>query len=110
MFRYFDPNRRRPGLPEDVAALVDTVGETKSAVTLVNTNPVEPAEVIIQGGAYREHALKSVSVVSKSAEADGRTLEMAGDYLKLRLAPGSGARLEISMERFANQPTLAFPW
>ena len=26
MFRYFDPERRRPGLPEDVAALVDTVG------------------------------------------------------------------------------------
>ena len=64
----------------------------------------------MQGGAYREHALKSVSVESEAAEADGRTVKVAGNYLRLRLAPGSGARLEISMERFANQPTLAFPW
>lgn len=110
MFRYFDPAARRPGLPENVAALVDTVGDTRSAVTLVNLNPVEPAEVIIQGGAYREHALKSVSVESEAAEEGGRTVEVAGDCLKLRLAPGSGARLTIAMERFANRPTFAFPW
>ena len=30
MFRYFDPGSRRCGLPEDVAALVDTVGERRS--------------------------------------------------------------------------------
>lgn len=110
MFRYFDPAARRPGLPEDVAALVDTVGDTNSAVTLVNINPVEPAEVVIQGGAYREHVLKSVKVGSGSVEGDGGTVEVAGDYLKLRLAPGSGTRLEIAMERYVNQPTLDLPW
>jgi hypothetical protein len=86
-----------------VAALVDTVGDTESAVTLVNLNPVHPAEVIIQGGAYREHALKSASV-------DNVTVEMAGEYLQLRIAPGSGARLEVVLERYANRPTLDFPW
>ena len=110
MFRYFDPAARRPGLPEDVAALVDTVDDTGSAVTLVNINPVEPAEVVIQGGAYREHVLKSVKVGSGSVEGDGGTVEVAGDYLKLRLAPGSGTRLEIAMERYVNQPTLDLPW
>lgn len=110
MFRYFDPVARRPGLPADVAALVDSIGDTRSAVTLVNTSPVHPAEVIIQGGAYREHALKSASVVSKEAEDAGGTVDVVGDYLKLRLAPGSGARLEIALERYANRPTLDFPW
>ena len=103
MFRYFDPGSRRCGLPEDVAALVDTVGEGEAAVTLVNLNPVDPAEIIIQGGAYREHALKSASV-------DNVTVEITGDYLTLRLAPGTGARLEITLERYANQPTLDLPW
>ena len=110
MFRYFDPGSRRCGLPEDVAALVDTVGEGEAAVTLVNLNPVDPAEVIIQGGAYREHALKSASVASETAEEIDQTQEVAGDYLRLRLAPGSGTRLKITIKRFANRPTFDFPW
>ncbi len=103
MFRYFDALERRPGLPEHVAALVDTIGEGEAAVTLVNLNPVEAAEIIIQGGAYREHMLKSVSV-------DNVTVEVPGDYLRLQLAPGSGARLEIGLERYVNRPTFDFPW
>ena len=110
MFRYFDPVSRRPGLPTDVAALVDSIGEKRSAVTLVNTNPVEPAEVIIQGGAYREHALKSASFESEAGKENGRTEDVIGDYLRIRLEPGSGARLEISARRYANRPTLDFPW
>lgn len=110
MFRYFDPVDRRPGLPEDVAALVDTVGEEESAVTLVNLSPVHPAEVIIQGGAYREHALKSASIESEAGKGKGRTVEVRGDYMRIRLEPGSGARLEISVNRFVNRPTFEFPW
>ena len=110
MFRYFDPDRRRGGLPEDVAALVDTVGEGEAAVTLVNLNPVDPAEVIIQGGAYREHALKSASVFGETAKEIGQAQEVAGDYLRLRLAPGSGTRLRITLDRYVNRPTFDFPW
>jgi hypothetical protein len=35
--RYFDPARRRAGLPADVAALVHSLGDTATQVTLVNT-------------------------------------------------------------------------
>jgi hypothetical protein len=28
----------------------------------------------------------------------------------VRLAPGAGAKLTIRMKRFANDPTLSFPW
>ncbi len=28
----------------------------------------------------------------------------------VRLAPGTGAKLTIRMRRFANDPTLSFPW
>ena len=32
--RYFDPDRRRAGVPEDVAALVSELSDTRTVVTL----------------------------------------------------------------------------
>ena len=59
--RYFDPARRRAGLPEDVAALVDTLEAERTVVTLVNLNPSRERVVTVQGGAYGEHAISSVN-------------------------------------------------
>ncbi|HUG93878.1 MAG TPA: hypothetical protein VML55_23820, partial [Planctomycetaceae bacterium] len=53
--RYFDPQRRRAGLPEDVAALVEEMSGDHVTVTLVNVNQVSPRAVTIQAGAYAEH-------------------------------------------------------
>src|SRR5437868_892016 len=101
--RYFDPARRRPGLPPDVAALVDSWGPDSLTVTLVNVSPSEARNVIVQGGAYGEHQIVSV--------IDGKvTSPVDAPNFPIRLAPGSGARLTIKMKRFANDPTLSFPW
>ena len=51
--RYFDPDRKRAGVPEDVAALVSELSDTRTAVTLVNLNPSQPRTVIVQGGGVR---------------------------------------------------------
>ena len=59
--RYFDPARRRAGLPEDVAALVDTLEAERTVVTLVNLNPSRERVVTVQGGAYGEHAISSAN-------------------------------------------------
>ncbi|MGH1559154.1 hypothetical protein ACRAWD_18630 [Caulobacter segnis] len=37
--RWFDPERRRAGVPPDVAALVEKLSDDETVVTLVNTNP-----------------------------------------------------------------------
>jgi hypothetical protein len=59
--------------------------------------------VIVQGGAYAEHQIVSVS--------DGKTTtDVNGSSFPVRLAPGAGAKLTIRMKRFANDPTLSFPW
>ena len=101
--RYFDPERRRAGMPKDVAALVDSWGPDSLTVSLVNINPTLARSVIVQGGAYGEHQIVSVS--------DGKTtMPVNGTCFPVRLAPGCGARLTIKMKRFANDPTLAFPW
>ena len=41
--RYFDPVRRRPGLPEDVAALVESLTDDSTSLVLVNLNQSELA-------------------------------------------------------------------
>ena len=101
--RYFDPVRRRAGLPQDVAALVDSWGPDSLTLTLVNVSPSASRSVIVQGGAYGEHQIVSVS--------DGKvSMDVNGPNFPVRLAPGAGAKLTIKMKRFANDPTLSFPW
>ena len=101
--RYFDKIQHRPGLPSDVAALITEMSNDTTKVTLVNINQSEPREVIIQGGAYGEHQFLHV-------EWAGTVIPVNKKYITVRLNPGAGANLTIHVNRYANQPTLAFPW
>lgn len=101
--RYFDADRRRAGLPEDVAALVDRMTADETAVTLVNLHPVQPRTVVVQGGGYGEHRIRSVAMVEARHE-------VGGSHFSVRLEPGAGTRLILAMDRYVNQPTLSFPW
>jgi len=102
-FRYFDPVRKRAGVPEDVAALVSELSDTRATVTLVNLNPSQPRTVVVQGGGYGEHQLISVT-------GDGVTTAIGGPLLSVQLDPGSGQKLVFEMKRYANTPTILHPW
>jgi hypothetical protein len=101
--RYFDPQGRRAGLPEDVAALVESMSADEVRLTLVNVNPVEPRSVVVQAGGYAEHRFTSVL-------SDGREVPVDRPEVTVHLAPGAGASLVFRMKRYVNPPTLAFPW
>ncbi len=101
--RYFDADRKRAGVPEDVAALVHTLGDTTTEVTLVNLSTTQPRMVVVQGGAYAEHRIEAVTI-------DGRTVDIVGAAFTIRLEPGCGARMALRMRRYANRPTLTLPW
>ncbi|MBL8237520.1 MAG: hypothetical protein JNM66_08890 [Bryobacterales bacterium] len=101
--RYFDARMRRAGLPEDVAALVDSIDADSVRVTLVNTSPVNARELVVQMGAFAEHNALSV-------ETAGKRIPVDGSHFTVRLAPGAGQTLTIAMKRYANPPTAAFPW
>ncbi|MBM3262633.1 MAG: hypothetical protein FJY97_04305 [candidate division Zixibacteria bacterium] len=101
--RYFDPDRRRAGIPEDVAALVERMTADETVLTLVNVNPVAARTVIVQGGAYAEHQIESVAI-------DGRTTPVHASSFTVVLESGCGAQLTLKMRRYANPPTLVFPW
>ncbi len=89
--RYFDPERRRPGLPEDVGALVEKLSADSVTLTLVNLDQAEARDVVIQAGAYGEHAFEQ------------------GKTVKVHLEPGCGQQLELKMKRYVNLPTLQSP-
>ncbi len=102
-FRYFDPVKRRAGLPQDVGALVEKLGPDSATLTLVNTNPAEPREISVQAGGYGEHRFDAITI-------GGKTTAFSGPVFTVRLDPGAGSRFEFKMTRYANLPTLAFPW
>jgi hypothetical protein len=101
--RYFDLDRRRAGLPEDVAALVSRLGDTQTTVTLINLNQSQRRTVVVQGGAYGEHRLVSVANGTATTDVDA-------PVLTVELEPGCGATLELQMKRYANTPTIKHPW
>ena len=101
--RYFDPVRQRAGVPEDVGALVSELGDARTVVTLVNLSATESRTVVVQGGAYGEHQIQS-------AEVNGKAQPIGASDFTVRLAPGAGAKLTLTMKRYANAPTVAFPW
>jgi hypothetical protein len=101
--RYFDPAARRAGVPPDVAALIDEMTADRVAVTLINVNQVEPRTVTVQAGTYAEHRFRQVT-------AGDRTIPLDSPAVTVRLEPGSGQRLVFEIDRYGQQPTLAFPW
>ena len=88
-FRYFDAERRRAGLPDDVGALVDSLEDGAASVTLVNLSQTAERTLIVQTGAYAEHTALEVT-------AGDRTYKINAPY--------------FTMRRYANQPTLTLLW
>ncbi|MFT4090174.1 MAG: hypothetical protein QM645_05540 [Asticcacaulis sp.] len=101
--RYFDPVKRRAGIPEDVAALVSELSDTSTTVTLVNVHPFRSRIVTIQAGGYGEHQFTGL-------EIDDRQIAVSDNQITLELAPGSGTTLRLAMRRHANPPSLSQPW
>ena len=101
--RYFDPEKRRAGWPEDVSALVEKLSADSLALTLVNVNQLEPRTVILQAGGFAEHRWISVNDGAMTRALDSATLTV-------NLAPGAGSRLTLGQKRYVKRPTLAHPW
>lgn len=101
--RYFDPEAKRAGFPEDVAALIDEMSDEHISVTLVNVNQLQTRRVVVQAGGYAEHQFTAVQVGGKAGPLDSPNVTV-------ELGPGAGEKLSFTMKRFVNQPTMKFPW
>ena len=101
--RHFNYAKRRAGLPDGVAALVTGMTDKTTELELVNLDADVSKEVVIQGGGYAEHQIRTV-------EVDGEKSEVDASFFRLMLAPGAVVSLSLEMDRYINTPTLAFPW
>ena len=107
--RYYDRDDQRPGLPRDVAALVDHLAGDGVGVQLVNCNRNESRRLIVQAGAFGEHTFTDVSTANGEGEAPTVTA-VNGKYVAVDLPPASRIRLDAGLSRFSNNPSYAFPW
>ena len=101
--RYFDKDLVRPGLPEDVGALVDSLSADGVGIQLVNLSRTETRNVIVQAGAFGEHQFTEINV-------GGNVQPLDSKYFEVRLPRSTSIRIEAGMRRFANDPSYAFPW
>lgn len=100
---YLDPEQRRPGLPEDVAALVTSIGKEGIKLELHNLNQSKDRTVILQSGAFSEHSFKLV-------EADNITYPINDCRFIVKLPAGSEISMNVKIDRYCNQPTYQRPF
>ncbi|MEO9005296.1 MAG: hypothetical protein ABI288_11190 [Ginsengibacter sp.] len=113
--RYFDADKRIPGLPVDVAALVESLKDDGAIVHLINLSLTDSHRVIIQAGAFGEHTFTSLSFQEQKGSGENQLKEnnkvdINQRYFVADLAPGTSLQMNIGMQRFVNKPSYAFPW
>ena len=123
--RYFDRDNARPGLPKDVAALVDKLASDAVGIQLVNLSTTETRNTIVQAGAFGEHQFTVLKHREMSQEGlhqnpylwlrsersySGKEIPVNAKYFAVQLPPSTSIRLEVGMRRFVNNPSYAFPW
>lgn len=116
--RYEDVDRDRPGLPQDVAALVHRLDDDGLGVTLVNTSVVHTRAVRLRGGRFGlDRIVSAIAHVedatgypgpsgSYAAPAGARSsvVVTCDDDLLVVLPPAHGAELDLSIARAAGSP------
>ncbi len=125
--RYFDVDRRRAGLPEDVSALVEKLTADRTVVRLVNTSATQSRRLVLQAGAFGEHSFTEVGYESRSSSWPGglggyagsysaepvttqaRTLAIEDGNLQVELPPAMEIRLDLATRRYVNEPSYATP-
>jgi hypothetical protein len=120
--RYYDKAEQRPGLPDDVSALVESMDATGIVLAIVNTSMTSKRELIIQAGTYGEHQFTTVvQSVKLPAEASGsflsahnrlhkKEIAIQDKWLAVRLEPGTMARFSIAMKFDVHKPSYEMPW
>ncbi len=99
----YDPARKRPGLPPEVAMKVDRIGPEVVELEVLNLNQTHGRTLVIQTGAYGENRCLRVH--------QGRqTVEVNRHYIVVDLHPGAGSRLTLEVQRRVNPPQAGNPW
>ena len=122
--RYFDAERRRPGLPDAVGALVDEVDADRIRVRLVNLDGNAARRLVIQAGAMAEHRFSEARYTVRTSDYPGAiedycepplrqaldTTAVDGKHLEVELPPATDITIELGLQRFVDDPSYSYPW
>ena len=114
--RYFDLVRARPGLPEDVAALIEKIESGRTVLNLVNLSAFDTRKLIVQAGAFGEHEFTEVTFREQHKDGSGnkvlsdKKVTVNKKYFAVELPPSTSVKLDMEMRRHVNKPSYAFPW
>jgi hypothetical protein len=120
--RYYDAKRRRPGLPQDVAALVETIEPERTVIQLINLNLLQEREVVIQAGGLGEHHFISATYTVCDGEYPGEvgsyatpdtpvhqnTVDIDSQYITVSLPPSTEITIDFAMKRFVHDPSYTY--
>lgn len=124
--RYYDAQRQRPGLPADVAALVERLTDTQVVVQLINLCPFSSRELIVQAGAFAEHRFRtarfdvrtspypgapgSTAYAAPALEIEWSEAVIDGPDVHVVLPPATRITLELQVDRFVAPPSYRQPF
>jgi hypothetical protein len=123
--RYYDADRSRPGLPQDVAALVPSIDPAATVVELVNLSPDQQRTVIVQAGAFAEHTIEAVSYNASTDDSwlgglydyghgtpviTEHTTEVRDRWLTVRLPASTRIRLTLLLAMHTQIPSYRTPF
>jgi hypothetical protein len=106
--RYYDGNAKRPGLPEGVAVLVKHLDASSVTIELYNLE-TEEKHVVIQAGTFGEHMFHEASLLGADGEVQ-ETVQVEDKWAHVRMSPGSGGTIRLTMSRYVNKPSYNTPW
>ena len=106
--RYFDVDEQRPGLPTDVAALIDQIqiahDQKKETfrLQLVNLSPIHGRNLYLQAGTFGQHHFQEIAIDEKTQSIDDK-------WLGIKLLPAATIEMKITLGRFINLPSYDTP-
>ncbi len=118
---YFQADSNRPGLPDEVSALVEKVDDNGVTVHLVNLSASRTHTLIIQGGALGEHRITTITYTVTDEEATTmidsgankrplnttavkQTITVGDVRVQLEMPALTQIRLDIGLKRYVNPP------
>ena len=100
---WYDADKKRMGLPDDVAALVSEIDGESITVTLVNLHPRFSRRLIAQSGAFGEHNFIKTVV-------DGTETAINSRHFAVELNPASTVSMKVYIDRYKNKPAYQSLW
>jgi hypothetical protein len=123
--RYYDAQARRPGLPQSVAALVSRIDPDATVVDLINLDPLTGRSVVIQGGAFAEHTIRTARHTACAdtswigdlydyghapSTVTTTSTHVSGPWLRVELPRSTRIRLTLRLDLRSRTPSYHTPF